>query len=210
VLLTKGQFSLIDLIRAVLERTGPADLVVSTWTAAGREIEDAAALLGDGRIRSLRWLVDFSFQSRRPDLCGALREAFGDETIRVTRNHAKFVLASNDAWSVVVRTSMNLNKNPRLEYVEVCDDRDLLGFYLWVVDEVFGAQEAGAVEALGPADLKREFSGLGREASVVASGPSPWGKDLDDARRPGISRLDVVGGEGCKATVETRGARRGA
>lgn len=32
---TKGQFSLIDLLQAIVIQTGPADVLVSTWTAAG-------------------------------------------------------------------------------------------------------------------------------------------------------------------------------
>ena len=40
--LTMGQFSLIDLILAVLRQTGPAHMTVSTWTAAGAEIKTAS------------------------------------------------------------------------------------------------------------------------------------------------------------------------
>ncbi len=36
--LTMGKFSLIDVIEHVLASTGPADVVVSTWTAAGADI----------------------------------------------------------------------------------------------------------------------------------------------------------------------------
>lgn len=77
-----GKFSLVDVIEHLLATTGPADLVVSTWTAAGADIGFANRLLADGRIRSLRFVVDYSFQSRQPAYCAALREAFGDDAIR--------------------------------------------------------------------------------------------------------------------------------
>ena len=51
--LTFGQFSLIDAICALLEQTGPADVTLSTWSAAAADLERAAALLERSSIRSL-------------------------------------------------------------------------------------------------------------------------------------------------------------
>jgi len=39
--LTKGAFSLVDVLVHCLDATGPADVVVSTWTAAGADISFA-------------------------------------------------------------------------------------------------------------------------------------------------------------------------
>ena len=125
--LTKGQFSLVDIIVACLAQTGSADLTLSTWTAAGSDIDFAMKLLADGRIRSMRFIVDYSFQSRQPAYCAALRERFGDDAIRVTKNHCKFVLILNDVWNLAIRTSMNLNENRRLENFEISDDPALGG-----------------------------------------------------------------------------------
>ena len=55
--LTKGQFSLTDMIEAILEKTGPADLSISTWTAANGDVTRMLELLNSGAIRSCRWLV---------------------------------------------------------------------------------------------------------------------------------------------------------
>ena len=49
--LTKGQWSLIDLIEYCLETTGPAELIISTWTAANADIGFANALLTNGRMK---------------------------------------------------------------------------------------------------------------------------------------------------------------
>ena len=137
--LCRGQYSLIDLVEHVLSFTGPAELVVSTWTAAGADVEYALRLRDDGRVRSVLWLVDSSFPVRQPGYCAAMRERFGDECIRVTKNHAKFVLIGNGEWHVVLRTSMNLNENKRLESWEVSDDAELYGYLSEVVAELFAA-----------------------------------------------------------------------
>jgi len=140
--LTMGKFSLIDVIEHVLATTGPADLAVSTWTAAGADIGFANRLLVDGRVRSMRFVMDYSFVSRRTAYCAALREAFGDESIRITKNHAKFVLIRNAEWNIVVRTSMNLNECRRLETVEISDDAEMAGFLADVVEQLFANQTA--------------------------------------------------------------------
>lgn len=138
--LTMGKFSLIDVIEHLLETTGPADLVVSTWTAAGADIGFANRLLTDGRVRSMRFVMDYSFVSRQPAYCAALREAFGDGSIRVTKNHAKFVLIRNERWNLVVRTSMNLNECRRLETVEISDHVEMAEFLDDVVRQLFANQ----------------------------------------------------------------------
>ena len=141
--LTFGQFSLMDAIEAILEKTGPADVSLSTWTAGGADLSRSAEHLRDGNIRSLRFVCDCSFGQRQPGYLAQLRRLFGDDAIRTTRTHAKFAVITNDDWSVAVRTSMNLNENPRLESIEVSDDPTLAAFILRVVDELFTEERPG-------------------------------------------------------------------
>ena len=140
---TKGQFSLIDLIGRILDQTGPADVVVSTWTSAGYDIEEAFDLLDDGRIRKMRFLVDAFFQRRKPQFFGQIRKLFGDDSIAVTRNHAKLVLVTNEEWKISILTSMNLNLNPRLEYGLVRESAELADFNLGWIDAIFADQKDG-------------------------------------------------------------------
>lgn len=134
---TFGQFSIVDAIVAVLQRTGPADVVVSTWTAAAADLRRSSELMRDGHVRSCRWVVDHSFASRQPEFLDLMRDLFGPDCIRPLRTHAKFVLIGNDDWHVVIRTSMNLNENKRLENLDVCDDEDFYRFHLDMVDGLF-------------------------------------------------------------------------
>lgn len=135
--LSRGQYSLIDIVEHILGYTGPADLTISTWTAAGADIDYALRLTRDGRVQSVTWLVDASFPIRQPGYCAAMRERFGDGAIRVTENHAKFVLIGNAEWKIALRTSMNLNENRRLESWELSDDAELFAYLSEVVAELF-------------------------------------------------------------------------
>lgn len=142
---TFGQFSLVDALWALLRQTGPADVSIATWTAAGADTTRAEQFLAEGRIRSIRWLVDRSFETRQPEYCATLRRLFGDDVIRTTRTHAKFITVRNESWDLAVRTSMNLNHNPRLEFIEISDDPVAAAYLDGVFDEFFAGQAPGVM-----------------------------------------------------------------
>jgi hypothetical protein len=144
--LTHGQFSMGDAVAALLDHTGPASVSLATWTAAAADIERASQLVKDERIVGMRWLVDRSFVSRQPRYCEMLRERFGDDVIRTTRSHAKFATIRNDGWSLAVRTSMNLNANPRLELIEVSDSAQLADLLDETFDVIYASEPAGLRE----------------------------------------------------------------
>lgn len=136
VALTKGQFSMLDLIKAVMAQTGPADLVLSTWTLGIRDIENAAWLLTKGDIRSLRLLTDRSFVTRQPKYCRRMVEVFGSQAIRATRTHAKFAIIKNTDWNVCIRASMNLNRNQRWENFDLDVSPEICRFFEALVAEL--------------------------------------------------------------------------
>lgn len=136
--LTKGQFSISDVIQHCLTQTGPATVDIATWTAALGDIKRAENMLRDGRITRIRFVVDPSFKSRKPEFCRALIQTFGDGCIRTINSHAKFAIIRNERWNLAIRTSMNLNPNPRLENFEISDDPALAGFFTDIVDQVYG------------------------------------------------------------------------
>ena len=186
--LCKGDYSLIDIIDHLLAASGPADVTVSTWTAAGADLEFAMGFVVDGRVRSARWLVDYSFPQRQPAYFALMVDRFGAGAVRATANHAKFVLIRNETWDLVLRTSMNLNENRRLESVEISDDPGMAGYLSAVVDEMFELDAEGPV-GQRPHRNKTLISALGRvsDAAAVAATfqePGPTGRDL---RRVGVS-----------------------
>jgi len=135
---TKGQFSLIDLIEATLDKTGPAHLTVSTWTAKTADLQDVLKFLDKGRILSARFLIDYSFQRRQPGAAQAIRQKFGKGSVKVSMNHAKFfMLGNDDGWKVTCKTSMNLNTNPRFEDFDLSNCYELFNFMQTMTAEIF-------------------------------------------------------------------------
>jgi hypothetical protein len=94
---TNGQFSLVDIIEHVLAQTGPADVTIATWTMGIYDAEQAYRFVADKRIRSIRFVVDPSMFTRRPELAAVLVKAFGPDAFRAVNSHAKFATVSRSA-----------------------------------------------------------------------------------------------------------------
>lgn len=135
-LVTKGRFSLLHILSAVLEVTGAADVWVSTWTLGVDDVHHIRRIRDEGRIRSLSLMVDRSFAGRQPAYLEAVRQTFEGSAIWQTRTHAKVLAIRNDEWSVLVHGSLNVNVSPRLEQVAVEDDAELVEFWLSVWREL--------------------------------------------------------------------------
>jgi hypothetical protein len=139
--LTFGQFNLIDVLVVLLDQTGPATVDLSTWTAADAHLNKTAELITSCDITRFRLIVDHSFEGRQPEYVAHMRKIFGPECVRQLRTHAKFMIIRSDSHDIVVRTSMNLNGNPRLENVEISESADFANWMTTIVDQIFGELE---------------------------------------------------------------------
>lgn len=176
--LTNGQFSLIDIIEHVLTATGPADLAVSTWTMGIYDQDRAAAFYRNGLVRRARWIVDPSMFSRRPELAGSLVQAFGVSSFRAVNTHAKFAVIVSDHLAVVVRSSMNMNPNRRIENFDISEDRAMAQWFMAIVDGFFEHRPAGSAVTQSEAvfaDVLEKFEAIERDS------PQPVG-DVMSAR----------------------------
>lgn len=135
--LTKGDFSMIDILRHIARQIGPCRIDIGTWTAAAADIRQAEAMLQDRNILEMRWLVDRSFPQRQAKYYASLLERFGRDSVRLARFHAKFLLLENDEYSVAVRTSMNLNENKRIEFYEISEGSPISDYLRGIVDYHF-------------------------------------------------------------------------
>lgn len=141
--LTKGQFSLLDVIAAVLAQVGPASVTVSTWTQGKAEIDGVAKLLQAHKITDFRLLVDRSFVARQPGYIRQIQAKLGADAIRQTKTHAKFALIAGGEYRITIRTSMNFNHNSRLEQFDLDDDPAIYNFFNDAVDRLFTVVPAG-------------------------------------------------------------------
>lgn len=118
---TRGQFSMVDAVRHVLDEVGSARLSLWTWTVADYEVKIFCELLHDGRLESGRLVIDQRARAKNAQLLQEWRSAFGAESIRYCMNHAKIATVEGGGLRVLLRGSMNLNFNPRFEQLDVTE-----------------------------------------------------------------------------------------
>lgn len=127
--ITKGQFGITDIIEHVLNQTGPAHIMISTWAAASADIRKQKEFLQNGKIKSIFFLIDRGFKNRQPENMAELEKLFCNDSYRFLSLHSKFVVIENDHWHVVIRTSMNLNENKRFENFEITEDEEFCEYF---------------------------------------------------------------------------------
>lgn len=169
--ITGGQFSLVDLIHECVQKFGPGDVVACAWSAALQDINLVGWMLELSLVRSFRLITDYSIVSRAGEFCESMRVVLGDRNIRTLDVHAKFVLIKTDNAYLCIRTSMNLNANPRCELFEIDDCQTVYDFYHFFVEQVFAQMPPGFVgsHAAATSGLNRAFENVGQEKQ-----PESW------------------------------------
>lgn len=173
-LVTRGQFSMLDMIKHVIESVGPASVSVWTWAIADYEVEAMAGLIASDAITSARLIVDRSAEQRSTATIAAWRDRFGVEAVRVCKNHAKIARVWTADRRVLLRGSMNLNFNPRFEQADITEggaDFDLveaLEAELPVLPAMCANLEADAASGLGRAFESAQLR--------MFDGVRPWAK----------------------------------
>lgn len=132
---TKGQFSMIDIVNCLLDQAGPADVSIMSWTSGPAENAQLKSMLNDGRATRLRLVLDRSFFTRHPENARETVSTVGAANVRATRTHAKIAIVRGAGGCFVARGSMNLNRNPRFEQADVSRSRAVADFVLEHFDE---------------------------------------------------------------------------
>jgi len=117
--LTRGQFSMIDLILAALDQVGPARISLWTWCVAEYEVQCFERLMIDRRVTRALLVIDSAARQKNRDLLIRWQERNGPESIRWVVNHAKVATIESPSLRILIRGSMNLNYNPRFEQFDL-------------------------------------------------------------------------------------------
>lgn len=145
--LTRGQFSLIDLIYSVLKKIGKADVVCVTWSAGIKDVNNIKWMVDSSLINKFTLVTDHSYKTRQKKYAQSIEQLFGIENIKTSEIHAKFVLISNSEYKICIRTSMNLNANKTCESFELDENEEIYDFYNSFVLFVGENQKTGFVSS---------------------------------------------------------------
>lgn len=145
--LTRGEFSLIDLIYSVLKKIGKADVSCVTWSAGIKDVHNVKWMVDSNLINKFTLITDHSYKTRQSKYAQSIEEIFGLENIRTSEIHAKFCLISNNDYKIIIRTSMNLNANKTCESFELDESQEIFDFYNSFVNFVNENQKGGFVSS---------------------------------------------------------------
>jgi hypothetical protein len=146
---TAGDWSMHDLLLHLLAQTGPAHVTASSWSISEPAAQQVIRAIEDGRILSLRLLVDSRAPTFSPEALRLFKGAA--KLLRLTFVHAKVcVIAPPSGPALVVLSSMYWTNNPRIEAGVIVADPAAVAFHLaWLEAELAGASlfDAPASEA---------------------------------------------------------------
>lgn len=141
--ITDGTINLIDILYSVLKKIGPADVDIVVFAAGVRDRNNLRFLLESKLVRGLRVICDTNYASFKSGHGAYFHQILGRDNCRTSKVHAKFILASNESYNVAIFTSANLNTNPRVEFVMLIDNQEVLEFYERFVDHTFSDMPPG-------------------------------------------------------------------
>jgi len=149
-----GDWSMHDLAFHMLRRVGPAHLVAATWSMSERPCELLIDALADGRLLSMRLLVDWRVQVRCPKAHVLAKQHA--VAVRVSSCHAKAFTLHNDEWDVAVVGSSNFTNNPRIEAGMIVTIPSIATFNRsWILAEIANAQPFGCDMRKGYSDGRK-------------------------------------------------------
>jgi len=134
-----------QLIEHLLEQTGPAKVVLSSFSITEVAIRTFQRLMEQGTIQSLACLFDFTVRRHKLGLLFFARNVISQ--ISIAKCHAKVVLIYNGKHYVTVVSSANLNINDKMEAGIISTDTAIFDyFYTKLIEGISGGIEVTSDE----------------------------------------------------------------
>lgn len=131
---TRGQWCMIDAVSHVVNEMSPCTVSLWTWRVSSYDLGAIFAMHKAGKITSATLILDALAMraSMRSGVDAAtvdqFREVFGANSVKHLINHAKIVAIEGRGMRVVLRGSMNLNGNPRMEQFDISEGGPAFAF----------------------------------------------------------------------------------
>ena len=131
---SRGNFNLVRLIVHLLKQTGPADVMMSSYSFSSKSIGQLQQLISRGQITGFRILLDNRVRVMSPKPFQMISASFDYRCIAV---HAKLALIWNADWTITVVTSQNATDNPKLERGIIFTSKDMFDFDFKILSDEF-------------------------------------------------------------------------
>lgn len=122
-----GTFNSVRLLLHILNQTGAADVMMSTYSISEKSVHQLLKHHESGLIRSIRFLIDHRVRSMSPKPFQVLSGSFPG-MVRTMAVHAKVTTIESDNWTVSIISSMNATDNNKMERGIISTDPDVFRF----------------------------------------------------------------------------------
>lgn len=122
---SRGNFNLVRLICYLLKQTGPAHLMMTSYSFSRKSIEQLQNRIEKKEILSFKIILDNRVRVMSPKPFQMIAASFDYRCISV---HAKIALIWNDQWKITIVTSQNATDNPKLERGIIFTDPEIFEF----------------------------------------------------------------------------------
>ena len=109
---SKG-ISLAGLLEWILRQTGPAEVMVSTFSTSEEFLRRMARFKSMGMVTKCSLFCDLRAARKTTVLAHFIKGVF--DKVALCQNHSKVMLVSNDSFRVAVVTSQNQTRGDRFE-----------------------------------------------------------------------------------------------
>lgn len=113
----------LGLVKWLLRQTGPADVMLSTFSSSEEFLAGFQRIRNEGLINRAACLLDFKASLKTMRLEPLFKSCF--DQLFLGMNHSKVVLIENDKYTVAVVTSQNHTCGDRAECTVVTTDSDV-------------------------------------------------------------------------------------
>lgn len=107
-----GSFNMMKLIFHILDQTGPADILMCSYSISQQTIEAITRRREKGLIKDIRFIIDHRVKTMKPKPLQMLLQNF---EVRFNAIHAKVSLIENEDWHISIISSQNATDNPKIE-----------------------------------------------------------------------------------------------
>lgn len=122
---TNGDFSMAECLIYLLKLIGPSDVMIATWSISELAMRQLLILKEKGIVKSCRFLVDPRVKVRNPKPLQILQQNFPYALVKC---HAKVTLIQSAEHHVVIVSSANLSRNPRIERGIIYNNQEIFSF----------------------------------------------------------------------------------
>ena len=129
-----GNFNMMRLVFWIIEQTGPADIIMSTYSISPKTLQGVINRKEKGLIRNIRFLIDNRVRSLSPKPFDMLVRNFDYRCISI---HAKVACIYNDKWKITIVSSQNATDNPKMERGTIFTGNDIFEFDKSVLEDGF-------------------------------------------------------------------------